>query len=190
MTGHVQSGKNRRHCGYSERCRKWIGFGLIAAYPLLAALAATGVQSNLSGNWKLNDSMSDFDGMYPPPKGMTAKITHKSPALETTFKQPTFGGDREFNSKYTTDGTECTGDWWGGSGMKSIVRWDGDTLVFDSKARFGSNNVTMQDRWTLSVDGKTLTIIRNLKIGEGVYAQTFTQRLVMEREEEAQKAKP
>jgi hypothetical protein len=155
---------------------------LVAAYLLLAALSASAAQPNFSGNWKLNDSTSDFDGMYPPPKGMTAKIIHKSSMLESTFKQPILGGDREFTSKYTTDGTECTGEWWGGSGMKSVLRWDGDTLVFDSKAKFGTNDVTMQDKWTLSADGKTLTIVRNLKIGEGVYGQALAQRLVMERE--------
>jgi hypothetical protein len=141
-------------------------FFAILVLALAAALPAL-AKANFSGDWKLNTSKSSF-GQMPPPSSMTSKITHEDPKLKNQVKQSSDMGDFEFESNYTTDGKECTNEMFGGP-QKSTLKWDGDTLLIETKAKFGDNEFTMQDKWTLSDGGKTLTIIRLFKssMGEG-----------------------
>jgi len=54
-----------------------------------------------------------------------------------------------------------------GSPIKSTLKWDGDTLLIDAKGQFGDTEFTGQEKWTLSDDGKTLTIVRHFKSSMG-----------------------
>ena len=141
----------------------------LAALPVLA-------KPNFSGDWKLDLSKSSF-GQMPAPNSMTNTITHEDPKLTSHTRQSGEQGDFEFESTYTTDGKECSNDMLGNP-VKSILKWDGDTLLIDAKGKFGDNDFTMQDKWTLSSDGKTLTIVRVFKssMGEG------EQKLVFEKQ--------
>jgi hypothetical protein len=141
----------------------------LAALPVLA-------KPNFSGDWKLNVSKSSF-GQMPAPSSMTNKITHEDPKLTSHVKQSGEMGDFEFDSNYTTDGKECSNEMFGNP-LKSTLKWDGDTLLIDTKGKFGDNDFTGQDKWTLSDDGKTLTIVRLFKssMGEG------EQKLVFEKQ--------
>jgi hypothetical protein len=141
----------------------------LAALPVLA-------KPNFSGDWKLDLSKSSF-GQMPAPGSMTNKITHEDPKLASNTRQSGEQGDFEFESTYTTDGKECSNDMLGNP-VKSILKWDGDTLLIDAKGKFGDNDFTMQDKWTLSSDGQTLTIVRVFKssMGEG------EQKLVFEKQ--------
>ncbi len=122
---------------------------------VLAAACATAAP-NFSGTWKLNVAKSDY-GQMPPPNSMTQTITHEDPKLKVAVKQSREQGDFEWEANYTTDGKECTNEIMGNP-MKSVVKWDGDALVIETKGAFGGNEVTMKSRWTLSEDGKTLTV--------------------------------
>jgi hypothetical protein len=53
--------------------------------------------------------------------------------------------------------------------MTSTVKWDGDILMFDSKMDIQGNAMTGVDKWSLSPDGKTLTVQRHFNgpMGEG-----------------------
>jgi hypothetical protein len=148
---------------------------LILAAFALAALPAL-AKPNFSGDWKLNVAKSSF-GQMPAPNSMTTKIIHEDPKLTSHVKQSGEMGEFEFDSTYTTDGKECSNDMFGNP-IKSTLKWDGDTLVIDAKGQFGGNDFTMQDKWTLSDDGKTLTIVRLFKssMGEG------EQKLVFEKQ--------
>jgi hypothetical protein len=147
---------------------------------ILLAFACTALPAlakpNFSGDWKLNTSKSTF-GQMPAPSSMTSKVVHEDPKLKNTIKQSGEQGDFETESNYTTDGKECTNQLFGND-VKSIVKWDGETLSIDTKAKFGDNDVAIQDKWSLSEDGKTLTVARSFKsaMGEGV------QKLVFEKQ--------
>ncbi len=147
-----------------KRCLVILAVLALAALPALA-------KPNFSGDWKLNLSKSSF-GQMPAPTSMTNKITHDDPKLTSHVKQSGERGDFEFDSSYTTDGKECSNDMFGNP-MKSTLKWDGDTLVIDAKGTFGDNDFTMQDKWTLSDDGKTLTIVRLFKSSMGEGEQTL-----------------
>lgn len=127
----------------------------------LPALAAT----NFSGSWKLNTSKSDF-GPMPPPDSATMKVDHQDPKLTVVNKQSRDGNEFESTSNYTTDGKECTNE-FRGNPRKSVLKWEGDVLVIESKGKFGDNEFTSTEKWALSADGKTLTISRHMASSMG-----------------------
>jgi hypothetical protein len=149
----------------------------LAALALLAASAAFAAAPDLSGNWKLNGSKSDF-GQFPAPSGLTQKITHAEPKLKVEGKMSSDMGDVEFTANYTTDGKESTNQGFGGSEAKSTARWDGETLLMETKGAFGDNAYTMKDKLSLSEGGKVLTILRHFSSGMG----ELDQKLVFEKQ--------
>jgi len=144
---------------------------------LIAASAAFAATPDLSGEWKLNTSKSTF-GQFPAPSSMVQKVTHAEPKLTVAVKQSSDMGDFEFSSNYTTDGKECTNTGFGGSENKSVLKWDGEALNIDTKGTFGDNSYTMKDKWTLSADGKVLTIARHFSSAMG----ELDQKLVLEKQ--------
>ncbi|MEO8595165.1 MAG: hypothetical protein ABI759_17730 [Candidatus Solibacter sp.] len=109
---------------------------------------------------------------------MTQKITHTEPNLSTATKQASAMGDFDMQAKYTTDGKESSNEGFGGAPSKSIVKWDGDTLLVQTKGQFGDTEFTMSEKWVLSTDAKTLTITRLFKsaMGEGEQKMVFDKQ--------------
>lgn len=133
-------------------------FALIFAIPAMILLGAAGqafAKPNFTGDWKLNADKSNF-GPIPPPTSMTLNIEHSDPNLKILTKQSGAQGDMEYEAKYTTDGKESVNK-FGEAEAKSVVNWDGDALVNDTKLSFNGNEITIKSKWTLSEDGKTLT---------------------------------
>jgi len=124
-------------------------------------------KTDFSGTWKLNAGKSDF-GQMPAPDSMTQKITHQDPSLKVNVASTGGMGDMTYDFSYTTDGKECVNH-MGDNEFKSTLKWDGDDLVVDIKGSFGGTDFTAKDRWTLSGDGKTLTITQHFSsaMGEG-----------------------
>jgi hypothetical protein len=140
----------------------------------LTALAAY-TKPNFTGDWKLNTAKSDF-GQFPAPSSMTQKVTHDDPSLKAAVKMATDNGDFEFESTYSTDGKETTNT-FGPNEMKSVAKWEGDTLTIQTKGQFGDSEVTIQDKWALSEDGKTITIQRHFASSQG----EMDQKIVLEK---------
>jgi len=140
---------------------------------LIAASAAFAATPDLSGTWKLNVPKSSF-GQFPAPSSMVQKVTHAEPKLTVSVKQVSDRGEFESASNYTTDGKECTNTGFGGSETKSVVKWEGETLNIDTKGTFGDNAFTMKDKWTVSADGKVLTIVRHFSSAMGELEQKLT----------------
>lgn len=133
---------------------------IVSAFAL-AALTATWALAapNFTGSWKLNNTKSEF-GQMPPPNSMTQTVTHEEPKIKVAVKQSSDMGDFDYEREYTTDGQESTAEVRGNQ-VKSTVKWDGAILVVTTKGKFGDNDFTMVDRWSLSEDGKTLTVNRH-----------------------------
>jgi hypothetical protein len=147
-------------------------FLVIAALAALPALA----KPNFTGDWKLNVAKSNF-GQMPAPSSATYKIAHDEPMLKNSVKQSGEMGDMQFESTVTTDGKESTNEMFGNP-LKSTAKWDGDALLVESKGNFGGNDFTLNDKWTLSDDGKTLTVVRTIKSAMG----DMDQKLVLEKQ--------
>ncbi len=132
-----------------------------AAVAALFALLQVQAQAkpNFSGSWKLNVNKSDF-GPMPAPDSRSDTITQADPEIKDSFTQSGQMGEITADVKYLTDGTETTNTLRGNE-IKSVAKWEGDELVVASKTSFNGAGVTFNDRWTLSADGKTLTIQRH-----------------------------
>jgi hypothetical protein len=133
---------------------------------LALGLVQAQAKTDFSGTWKVNAAKSDF-GPMPAPDTMTEKITHQDPSLKANVAS-TGGpqGDMTYDINYTTDGKECVNH-VGDNEFKSTLNWDGDVLVAETKGSFSGTDFTSKDRWTLSADGKTLTIARHVTSAMG-----------------------
>ncbi|MFB3902179.1 MAG: hypothetical protein ACE15E_01895 [Acidobacteriota bacterium] len=144
---------------------------------LLPALCASYVagKPNFSGDWKLNAAKSDFGGM-PVPTRFEQKIAHNEPELKISFTFVGEFGEFTADSVYTTDGKECVNTSTMGQ-SKSTVSWEGDALVVVTKMDMQGTEVTMTNRYSLSEDGKTLTVQGHFSSPQG----EGNSRIVMEK---------
>ena len=143
---------------------------------LLLASAAFAAP-NLSGDWKLDLAKSQY-GLLPAPLEVTRKIKLEGVSLSRPpTKRPP---QRESTSelKYTTDGKVCINKTTNGE-AKGTARWEGDTLIVESSQQNGPSEIKSREVWTLSADGKTLTIATHLTIpqqGEIDVRQVFEKQ--------------
>ncbi|MBK5294611.1 MAG: hypothetical protein JJE04_23385 [Acidobacteriia bacterium] len=141
--------------------RRLIAMLLAYGLSVLAAVA----KPNFSGDWKMDPAKSDF-GPMPTPDLLTYKIKHEEPTVEMASQQKGAQGEYEANSKYTTDGKECVNT-IRNTEIKSTVTWDGDSIKMVSKLIFQGADLTLDDKWTLSEDGKTITVDRQISSPQG-----------------------
>src|ERR1700683_2984928 len=147
-----------------------------ALLAIACGLLQAQAKPNFSGNWKLNTAKSDF-GAMPAPDSRTDIITHEDPDLKDSYTQSGQMGELTAVMKYSTDGKETTNSVRGNQ-SKTTAKWDGDELAIAGKTQFNGADVTLSDRWSLSADGKTLTIQRhvNSPLGE------TNQKIVLEKQ--------
>jgi len=126
---------------------------------------------NLTGEWKLNPSKSEF-GRFPAPIKRTDKVDHADPSLRVLITATLPNGETRLEINYLTDGTETTNDFHGNP-MKSTCQWEGETLRITSKVRLAEGEMTVVDRVSLSQDGKTMTIHRHASGPQGQADQTM-----------------
>lgn len=124
----------------------------------LAAFASTAMaKPNLTGTWKLEPAKSDF-GPMPGPTSMTRVITHNDPSLAIKTTQSGQRGEFTTELKYTTDGKESVNTTRMGD-VKSVVSWDGDTLVVKYKINNpNAGELTFEERWSVGDGGKSMTV--------------------------------
>jgi len=130
---------------------------------------------NLNGVWKMDPAKSDF-GPGPVSESRLDRITIEGVNFKDTITQKLRGGpDNTYDMLYTLDGKECTNHVRGNL-VESTAKWEGDELVVDSKVH-ALRLAIMKDRYTLSPDGKTLTLHRQIS-----GARTADQRIVFEKQ--------
>jgi len=153
--------------------KRFLGILSLLALATVPALA----KPDFSGNWKLNASKSTL-GQMPAPDSMTYKVKQEDNKLTSDSKQSSQMGDFDQHAVYTLDGKESSNEGFGGGAMKSTAKWDGDTLVVESKGTFGDNEMTISAKWSLSADGKTLTIDQTIKspMGDMQMKQVFDKQ--------------
>ena len=135
-----------------------VGMAALIGLTVCGTVAAQS-KPDFSGDWKMNAEASNFGGM-PAPSSLTEKIAHEEPTVKVTTAQSGEFGDWNSDFIFTTDGKEClnkVADFQ----VKSTLKWDGSVLVVDSTMDFQGSPATMTDRWSLSEDGKTMTIDRH-----------------------------
>jgi|SRR5581483_2962552 len=138
-------------------------------FAVAASIALAADKPDLSGNWKMDVSKSDF-GASPAPDSFRRAIEHKEPALSMTDAQTSAFGDDTTVRKYTTDGKETTYHWMGND-IVSAAHWEENVLVIVGKLNSGGAEVVVTSRLTLSSDGKTLTESDKIVAGASELAQ-------------------
>ena len=144
-----------------------IGLGLLVYASI--SISAVG-KVNFSGTWALDKSQSDFQQL-PGMRGGAGNAQDASLSMVidqqgTTLKVTrTFKAGVEENTEthvYKTDGSETTNTGFRGESAVTKASWDGDKLVVNSTRtmKVMMQDVTVQSRfvWSLSPDGKTLTL--------------------------------
>ena len=116
---------------------------------------------NYSGIWKLNLAKSDY-GPVPAPESQVYTIEHKEPSIKIIVDQKGGArGDIKFTLDLTTDGKEVAAI-PESLGSKSAAKWDGDVLVVKSNIQYQGSPLTIESKYTLSKDGKTLNIAAHI----------------------------
>lgn len=142
---------------------------------LALAIAAFGADKpNFSGTWVLDKARSDFGQMTPPEK-MERLIDHKDPVIKIKTTQSTPKGDRSADTEYTLDGKEQKQE-----NPRGVVlytpKWEGSVVVIDSKrnAMVAGQQVEITgfERWSLSADGKTMTVESKMALPNGEIKMT------------------
>lgn len=137
----------------------------VSALALLAARAQAA--PNLTGVWKLNLAKSDY-GPVPQPETMTRTINYNDPSLQISTYQKGANGEATTELKYTTDGKPAEN-----KGSKGTAKWDGDKLIVDSVRDLQGAEIKFHEVWSLSADGKTLTINNHLVATQGEFDLTL-----------------
>jgi uncharacterized protein involved in exopolysaccharide biosynthesis len=154
---------------------KLLFFALFVCLSAVTGMAQE--KPDFSGNWRLNVSKSDF-GVLGGPDSRTDVISHKEPSITDQVSAKGAQGNVEYTIKYTTDGKEVTNQ-ISGREVKSTLKWDGSVLKITGRFSVNDSDVDAQATWTLSADGKTLTIAVHYTSAMG----EADQKLIMEKQE-------
>ena len=145
-----------------------LAFFIAAVAILVFSIAPVrAAEPNLSGEWKLNLTKSDY-GKFPTPINVTRKIDHTGSKLVLTTTQK--GAQGEVTSKliYTTDGNESVNE-VAGAQAKGTAQWIGGILIIESSREFQGATLKQKEIWRLSSYDKVLTIDSHVSIPNGEF---------------------
>jgi hypothetical protein len=131
--------------------RSWFWLAALTAAPLLA-------ETNFAGSWVLNLSKSQY-GNFPAPEVMLRTIEQSGVTLKMSTYQKGAQGEVTTDLAYTTDGQPSVN-----GASRGVARWEGEALVIESSRELQGARLTQREVWTLSPDGKTLTIVNQVTL--------------------------
>ena len=114
-------------------------------------LSVTSAQSNFSGNWRLNSSLSEMRGL-PVPADLLLQVEQTPTALSVS------AGTQQ--TTYPLDGSAIKRK-FEGSSFDTRTKWEGAALLANILVS-GPQDYAVMERWTRSRDGNTLTIRRTI----------------------------
>lgn len=150
---------------------KTLALGILPLALFLGAINPLWAEPNFSGEWKMNPNKSNFSPL-PQPDRMSRKIVQQGNHLKIRTTQ--FGQGREIvtDLAYTTDGAECK-NVIRGQEFTGNARWDGDALVIESRREVQGMAIAQRERWELSGDGQTLTIVNHVETPQAAFDVTI-----------------
>ena len=140
--------------------------GLAASVVFTLGLVAASAKADFSGTWKLD--LAKSQGLPPAFKAQTLIVKQTGDRVEIVSKTSIEEGDQDQVDTYTLDGKEADYMQKGPGGAegrgKRTASWaaDGNGIDVKEAATFdtpgGPVEVKITRKWSLSADGKTLTI--------------------------------
>lgn len=146
------------------RCKSLPAIIVVGLLSTIAAAATT----NFSGTWKFDRARGDASPANTPKK-MSMKIKQSGERMSVWYSVTDNLGDHDWGSNYTLDGKPNHNS-WDGIEVKTSQEWNGDSLVFAVKR---GTNSQYKETWSLSPDGKTLTIVRHTIFSHSDLTETF-----------------
>lgn len=149
---------------------------LLIAPAFLSAFAIQANRVNFSGDWKLNEGKSDL-GQFARFATRLIKADQKDDAITIAKTAPSFNGeDVTITETLSYDGKETETTVFGSSKRKSTAKWSDDgktftisyTLLFDFNGQI--TEIKGTETWTLSDDGKVLTLQINSSSPQGEFS--------------------
>ena len=128
-----------------------------------------GAKPDFTGKWNLDAAKSDF-GAMPAPASIVHDVEHKEPNLKITTTQKSEAGESTNTRTFSTDGKDSTNKitMMGAEyPVTTSAKWDGQSLAVTASFDAQGATVQLNDTWTLSPDGKVLTITRIAKTPQG-----------------------
>jgi len=119
---------------------------------------STSAQSHpdFTGIWEANLAKSVLRG--PSPRQVLQRILHREPHLDQEILVTQASGDEQrLIFSYRTTGEE-TANSIGNITARTCARWEGDELVIESWFETAGRRLHFKDHWSLSGDGRTLTM--------------------------------
>lgn len=139
----------------------FVGVAFLSAFMLKPA------PIDFSGKWKLNEGKSEL-GQFANFATKIIEVQQNAEAISISKTAPSFdGNDVTTKEQLTFDGKEVESTFIANSKKKSVAKWseDGKTLKitysFKLELNGESNEIKGVEVWTLSDDGKTLTVKNN-----------------------------
>jgi hypothetical protein len=126
----------------------------------LCAVAAAAGKPDFSGVWKMNPEKTDF-GPLPKPEKIIRKIEHRGSKLHMISTQGGPRGEATGEYNFVLDGTEQVNK-VGNAEFRIKPRWEGNTLYVETRRTVQDGELVLRDRWSLSPDGRTLTVRTNV----------------------------
>ncbi len=138
----------------------------LSAIVLLTAMVGA-ASPDFSGKWVMNKAKSEFRfGPDGPVPDVTMSVQQSADSIKVS---QTFAGEQgEFNQDFDLKINGVTQQIQGFANQpaKASAKWDASVLVLDISQDFQggdtSGTFTVNERWELSPDGKTLTIVTKL----------------------------
>jgi hypothetical protein len=112
---------------------------------------------DFSGIWKLRSAHQEL-GSLPESPAATLEIDHRSGTIRCTSS---VAGRAPLVFDFTTDGKEKRTK-SGATSLISVAKWEGSALLVNTIVNSPSGAYTQMDRWTISRDGTTLSIGREV----------------------------
>jgi hypothetical protein len=113
------------------------------------------LRPDFTGEWEMNFEKSIL--RFSPPKRILMKIEHREPRLIQEIVVTNTGGTEQRTTFTYETGAETINS-IGPSTARTRTRWEGMELVIESRMQTSSREVYFQDHWSLSHDGRTLTM--------------------------------
>jgi hypothetical protein len=159
-------------------------FVAVFASSLLLASVAVGAaaKANFSGTWVMDAARSEG---LPPGVEQTLTVTQEGDRVEIELKVKNPQGEQKIKDGYTLDGSEVefapppavrtfTGDMPTIGKGRRTTKWTADgggfviTELVDVKTLEGPDTMKAVRTWTLSADGKTLTVEQRAQTPNGL----------------------
>ncbi len=140
--------------------QNYIAKHIALPFMVVCGLMQGQTKANLNGTWKMDPAKSDF-GSGPVSESRLDRIGIEGTTLKDTITQKLRRGpENTYDMIYTLDGKESTNHVRGNL-VESTAQWEGDELVVASKVH-ALRLAIMKDRYSVSADGKTLTLTRHM----------------------------